>query len=156
MAQQLYMQGRQRHLDQQAAAADKMARQNTFASFAQSLHIAHFEGHGDITLPDITFDITFAQEPGFTSGMALLERPDGTLWRMPIGSAYLLSWNQSTAGLYTGARVGASVFMAPVPNAQPETPARCRVQFHLVFTGVAYRGAIGEAGVDGTPQIPTL
>ena len=156
MALRSEMQGRQWQIDQASQYAAQTARDNAQPALAQSLHVARFEGHGEVAFAPITFDITFQGEPSFTSGVVLLARPDVSQWRLPVATAFLQNWVQDSKGHYVGAKLIASVFIAPQPNVTPTAAGSCKLLFNLAFTGRAFKGSVGASSSDGRPITAAL
>lgn len=87
----------------------------------------------------INFGTYFVERPVFTQGaIALFDFVNISFF----ADAYVLSFQQNEQGLYTGAEMGFSLGIVPIPGEPalpPELYDRVGVEFNLVFAGSALR-----------------
>lgn len=102
-------------------------------------------GNGDVpSLPSITFDAPFLEEPTFTFGSALVAPPNRNEYRLPVASLFLLQWELNEKSQFVGARLGASIVVLPLPNVTPTAQATATIVFHASFLGMGLKTIDGE------------
>lgn len=126
--------------DRAREAADAAGRESGAPAMLVTRRSVTVTGNGDVPdLPVITFDAPYLTEPAFSSGAALLARPDPAHWRFPVASLFMVSWVLNDRGLYVGAQLAASIFVPPQPNVVPPSPPQVSLVFHAVFTGTGVK-----------------
>lgn len=125
---------------QDATASRREAQENNSARLAFSMHKMKSSGTGTVRVAEpITFDVVFLEEPLFTQGATLVERPADAL--DPVGSAGVWQWQRNPKGHYTGAFVYLDVRVGEVEIGSGGTT---RMIHHLLFQGTGYKD-LGQA-----------
>jgi hypothetical protein len=123
-------------------------RRENQARRAVSEHQITTSGMGQRRLEDpIEFQVTFLEEPHFTSGFALASNPVPGLYLDPFANIGVRSWVTNDRGFYTGAwlyiRIAADLIdTASVPTTTPKFKVVC----FMSFTGLAFKNP-GEDGI---------
>ena len=133
---------RQIRSDANRRHSEQVNRDKAGQRVAQTLISATFRGHGFVDLGERRFDVTYLQEPTFTSGVALVKRPDPTQYAWPQMTPYVIQWVKDTRGLYLGARLGVACHIPLLPGVlSPTTAPDCTVTVHYSFQALAHQGA---------------
>lgn len=118
------------------------------ARMGRSLHRVMSKGAGQVHLVEpLTFQLTFAEQPTFTSGVAIGtgQLADGSY---PIVTTGVANWQVDARGFYTGAWLWFGVTMAPTHvTAGPTDTVSGTEQAILVSNRTAIEQAIAMANV---------
>lgn len=116
--------------------ARREADRNNAARLGFSQHKVQSSGTGNIRRADpIKFDVIFIEEPLFTQGATVIQRPaDGS---DPIASTGVWQWDRNPKGHYVGAYIYLAVWLGEISF--EAVGSEVQMTHHLLFQGMGYK-----------------
>lgn len=127
-------------LAQEATAAVRGQQAENSSRWAVSQHLVETRGSVRARLAEpLVFEAPFYDPPFVLTGAAIKkDMAPGAEW-LPVTSAGVYQWQRNTKGHYTGAYVFVSAF---------DVEAQSEIQYHFMFSGIAYKDLGQEVAVE--------